>query len=75
LSLSSLSSSFSSSYHHYHHLIIIIIIVIEFNFIISILSIEHQEEGYNALIGMLRAGSTAGREETWERVLLAERFI
>jgi len=38
------------------------------------MSPEHQEEGYNALIGMLRAGSTAGREETWERVLLAERF-
>lgn len=38
------------------------------------MSPEYQEAGYNALVGMLRAGSTRGREETWERVLLAERF-
>ena len=38
------------------------------------MSPEFQEAGYNALISMLRAGSTRGREETWERVLLAERF-
>jgi predicted phosphodiesterase len=38
------------------------------------MSPEFQEAGYNALVGMLRAGSTRGREETWERVLLAERF-
>ena len=38
------------------------------------MSPEFQEAGYNALVGMLRVGSTRGREETWERVLLAERF-
>ena len=38
------------------------------------MSPEFQEAGYQALVGMLRAGSTRGREETWERVLLAERF-
>jgi hypothetical protein len=49
------------------------IYVYEYTYIYLYLKPEHQEEGYNALIGMLRAGSTAGREETWERVLLAER--
>ena len=34
----------------------------------------HQQAGYDAILRMMRAGSTRGREETWERVLLAERF-
>ena len=35
---------------------------------------EQQQAGYETIIKMMRAGSTRGREETWERVLLAERF-
>ena len=34
----------------------------------------NQQVGYEALIKMMRTGSSRGREETWERVLLAERF-
>jgi hypothetical protein len=34
----------------------------------------HQQAGYDAIVRMMRSGSTRGREETWERVLLAERF-